>query len=54
MPHIDEPLNILRYRATDPFGMGCPFEALNKEPGILGDRLERGWLWQEWPDRDSP
>ncbi len=28
--------------------------ALTKEPGILGDRFERVWLWHEWPDHDGP
>ena len=59
MPHFDEALTILRDRATDLFGMGRSFErlmqaALTREPGILGDRFERVWLWHEWPDRDGP
>ena len=59
MSHFDEVLTILRDRATDLFGMGRSFErlmqaALNQEPGILGDRFERVWLWDEWPDRDGP
>ena len=59
MPHFDEALTILRDRATDLFGMGRSFErlmqaALAREPGILGDRFERVWLWDEWPDRDGP
>ncbi len=59
MPHFDKALTILRDRATDLFGMGRSFErlmrtALTKEPGILGDRFERVWLWGEWPDRDGP
>ena len=59
MPHFDEALTILRDRATDLFGMGRSFErlmqaALTREPGILGDRFERVWLWNEWPDRDGP
>ena len=59
MSHFDEALTILRDRATDLFGMGRSFErlmqaALTREPGILGDRFERVWLWHEWPDRDGP
>ena len=59
MPHFDEVLTILRDRATDLFGMGRSFEhlmqaALTREPGIYGDRFERVWLWNEWPDRDGP
>ena len=59
MSHFDEALTILRDRATDLFGMGRSFErlmqaALTREPGILGDRFERVWLWDEWPDRDGP
>ena len=59
MPHFDEALTILRDRATNLFGMGRSFEhlmqaALTREPGILGDRFERVWLWDEWPDRDGP
>ena len=59
MPHFDKALTILRDQATDLFGMGRSFErlmrtALTKEPGILGDRFERVWLWGEWPDRDGP
>ncbi len=59
MPQFDEALTILRDRATDLFGMGRSFErlmqaALTREPGILGDRFERAWLWDEWPDRDGP
>ncbi|MXZ40860.1 MAG: DEAD/DEAH box helicase [Caldilineaceae bacterium SB0666_bin_21] len=59
MPHFDEALTILRDRATDLFGMGRSFEhlmqaALTREPGIYGDRFERVWLWNEWPDRDGP
>ena len=59
MPHFDEALNILRDRATDLFGMGRSFErlmqvALSREPGILGDRFAKVWLWEEWPDHDGP
>ena len=59
MPHFDEALTILRDRATDMFGMGRAFERLMKsallqEPGILGDRFARVWLWHEWPDHDGP
>ena len=58
MPHFDEALTILRDRATDMSGMGRSFErlmktALSQEPGILGDRFEQVWLWQEWPDRNN-
>ena len=59
MPHFYEALDYLRDRSTDLFGMGRSFErlmktALTREPGILGDRFERVWLWHEWPDRDGP
>ena len=59
MPNFDQALTILRDRATDLFGMGRSVErlmqaALTKEPGILGDRFERVWLWHEWPGRDGP
>ena len=59
MPHFYEALAILRDRATDLLGMGRSFErlmqaALTREPGLLGDRFARVWLWHEWPDRDGP
>ena len=59
MPHFDEALTYLRDRSTDLFGMGRSFErlmktALSKEPGILGDRFNQVWMWDEWPDRDGP
>ena len=59
MSHFDQALSILRDRATDPFGMGRSFErlmqaALSREPGILGDRFARVWLWHEWPDHKGP
>ena len=58
MPHFDEALTYLRDRSTDLFGMGRSFErliktALEREPGILGDRFTRVWLWGEWPGRDG-
>ena len=28
--------------------------APTRDPGILGDRSERVWLWNECPDRDGP
>ena len=48
----------LRDRSTDLFGMGHSFErliktALTNEPGILGDRFSKVWLWKEWPDGDG-
>ena len=59
MPHFDEALSILRDRATDLSGMGRAFErlmksALSQEPGILGDRFTKVWLWHEWPDHEGP
>ena len=59
MPHFDEALTLLRDRATDLSGMGRAFErlmqaALSQEPGILGDRFARVWLWHEWPDHEGP
>ena len=59
MPHFNEALDYLRDRATDLSGMGRSFErlmktALTREPGILGDRFERVWLWHEWLGRDGP
>ena len=58
MPNFDKTLDHLRDRATDLFGMGRSFErlmktALEQEPGILGDRFSRVWMWNEWPDRDG-
>ena len=59
MPHFNEALTLLRDRATDLYGMGRAFErlmksALSQEPGILGDRFARVWLWHEWPDHEGP
>ncbi len=59
MPLFNEALTILRDRATDLSGMGRSFErlmksALSQEPGILGDRFARVWLWHEWPDHEGP
>ena len=59
MPHFDEALTLLRDRATDLYGMGRAFErlmqaALSQEPGILGDRFTKVWLWHEWPDHEGP
>ena len=59
MPHFAEALTTLRDRATDYVGMGRAFErlmqaALSQEPGILGDRFARVWLWHEWPDHEGP
>ena len=39
-------------------GMGRAFErlmqaALSQEPGILGDRFTKVWMWDEWPGRDG-
>ena len=58
MRNIDKTLDHLRDRATDLFGMGRSFErltrkALKQEPGILGDRFTRVWLWDEWPDSEG-
>ena len=44
MPHLDEARTILRYRATDSFGMGSSYERLmqsatSRKPGILEDCL---------------
>ena len=59
MSHFQEALDRLRELATDPFDQGRRFErliktALQKHPGIYGDRFEEVWLWSEWPDRDGP
>ena len=59
MPHFAEALTLLRDRATDLYGMGRAFErlmqaALSQEPGILGDRFTKVWLWHEWPDHEGP
>ena len=59
MPHFNEALTLLRDRATDLYGMGRAFErlmqaALSQEPGILGDRFTKVWLWHEWPDHEGP
>ena len=59
MPHFEQALTTLRDRATDYVGMGRAFErlmqaALSQEPGILGDRFARVWLWHEWPDHAGP
>ncbi len=58
MPNFDKTLDYLRDRATDLFGMGHSFErlmktALENEPGILGDRFSKVWLWKDWPDGDG-
>ena len=59
MSHFQEALDRLRELATDPFDQGRRFErliktALQKHPGIYGDRFEEVWLWSEWPERDGP
>ena len=59
MPNFDKTLDLLRHRSTDMYGMGHSFErliktALQREPGILGDRFSQVWLWNEWPGRDGP
>ena len=59
MPNFEKTLDHLRDHATDSVGMGRSFErlikmALEKEPGILGDRFSKVWLWNEWPDHDGP
>ena len=59
MSHFQEALDRLRELATDPFDQGRRFErliktALQKHPGIYGDRFEEVWLWDEWPERDGP
>ncbi len=59
MPHLHEALDRLRELATDPFDQGRRFErliktALQKHPGIYGDRFEEVWLWSEWPEQDGP
>ena len=58
MPNFEKTLDHLRDRSTDLFGMGHSFErliktALTNEPGILGDRFSKVWLWKEWPDGDG-
>ena len=47
MPNFEKTLDHLRDRSTDLFGMGHSFErlmkaALEHEPGVLGDRYEKG------------
>ena len=59
MSHFQEALDRLRELASDPFDQGRRFErliktALQKHPGIYGDRFEEVCLWGEWPDRDGP
>ena len=59
MPHFSEALDLLRDRAASLFGMGRSFgrlmnTVLDREPGILVDRLFRVWLWSMWAGRDSP
>lgn len=59
MPNFEEALNYLRDRSTDMSGMGRSFErlmktALGRKPGILGDRFDKIWLWDDWPERDGP
>ena len=59
MPNFNKALDYLHDHSTDSVGMGRSFErliktALEKEPGILGDRFSKVWLWNEWPDRDGP
>ena len=59
MPNFEKTLDHLRDHATDSVGMGRSFErlikmALEQEPGILGDRFSKVWLWKEWPDHDGP
>ena len=59
MSHLHEALDRLRELATDPFDQGRRFErliktALQKHPGIYGDRFEEVRLWSEWPERDGP
>lgn len=58
MPNFEKTLGHLRGRATDLFGIAHSFErlmktALEKEPGPLGDRFSKVWLWNEWPDGDG-
>ena len=58
MPNFDKTLDHLRNHSPNLFSMGHSFErllktALSKEPGILGDRFSKVWLWTEWPDRDG-
>ena len=59
MSHFQEALDRLRELASDPFDQGRRFErliktALQKHPGIYGDRFEEVWLWSEWPEQDGP
>ena len=59
MPNFYKTLDHLRDHSTDTVGMGRSFErliktALSKDPGILGDRFGKVWMWGEWPGRDGP
>ena len=58
MPNFEKTLDHLRNHSPDLFSMGHSFErlmktALEQEPGILGDRFSKVWLWKEWPDGDG-